>query len=226
LLTGSPPAILRAVIFFFLSSINKYNYFYVTNLNLFILTLCITLLINPYYVYDLGFLYSYIISMALIMCSKILDGKRYIYSLFLTSFISFLVSVPITLYNFYEFNFMSIIYNLFYVPFVNNLLFPLAIISIFFYPLDYILNFFIYILEKSSLFLSGVNFGRIIFPKLNILYYLLYYFLIFLIYKYNKKIFNFIFCLMLLFHFTFYLIFNYDYVYYDFGNMVKTCYCI
>jgi len=214
LLTGSPPAILRAVIFFFLSSINKYNYFYVTNLNLFILTLCITLLINPYYVYDLGFLYSYIISMALIMCSKILDGKRYIYSLFLTSFISFLVSVPITLYNFYEFNFMSIIYNLFYVPFVNNLLFPLAIISIFFYPLDYILNFFIYILEKSSLFLSGVNFGRIIFPKLNILYYLLYYVLLFLIYKYNKKIFTFIFCLMLLFHFTFYRIFNYDYVYY------------
>ena len=141
-LTGSPPAILRAVLFFLLSSINKYNYFYVTNLNLFILTLCITLLINPYYVYDLGFLYSYIISMALIMCSKILDDKKYFYSLFLTSLISFLVSIPITLYNFYELNFMSIIYNLFYVPFVNNLLFPLAIISIFFYPFDYVLSFF------------------------------------------------------------------------------------
>ena len=67
LLTGSPPAILRAVIFFFLSSINKYNYFYITNMNLFILTLAITLIINPYYIYDLGFLYSYLISFGLIL---------------------------------------------------------------------------------------------------------------------------------------------------------------
>ena len=213
-LTGSPPAILRAVLFFLLSSINKYNYFYVTNLNLFILTLCITLLINPYYVYDLGFLYSYIISMALIMCSKILDDKKYFYSLFLTSLISFLVSIPITLYNFYELNFMSIIYNLFYVPFVNNLLFPLAIISIFFYPFDYVLSFFIYILESSSLFLSSVSFGRIVFPKLSILYYLLYYVLLFVIYKYNKKIWWFILVLVLIIHFNFYTIFNCDYVYY------------
>ena len=213
-LTGSPPAIIRSVLFFFLSSVNKYNYFYVTNLNLFILTLSITLIINPYYIYDLGFLYSYIISMALIMCSKILDKKGYIYTLFMTSLISFLVSIPVTLYNFSEFNITSIIYNLFYVPFVNNLLFPLTILSIFFYPLDYLLSVLIKILESSSIFLSKISFGRIIFPKINIIYYLLYYLVLFFIYKYKKKFLYLIFVLLLFFHFIFYKIFDSNYIYY------------
>ena len=219
LLTGSPPAILRAVLFFLLSSINKYNYFYISNLNLFLLTLSITLLINPYFIYDLGFLYSYVISMALIMCSKILDNKKYFVSLFLTSLISFLVSLPITLYNFYEINFMSIIYNLFYVPFVNTILFPLSIISLFLYPVDYVLNFFIIILEKTSLYISSINFGRIIIPKLNIIFYVFYYLFLYLFYRYRKRLFLLIFIIMIVLHYNFYNIFDFDYIYmFDVGQ--------
>ena len=218
-LTGSPPAILRAVLFFLLSSINKYNYFYISNLNLFLLTLSITLLINPYYIYDLGFLYSYVISMSLIMCSDILENKKYFVSLFLTSLISFLVSLPITLYNFYEINFMSIIYNLFYVPFVNTILFPLSLISLLFYPLDYVLNFFIIILEKTSLYISNINFGRIVIPKLNLFYYVFYYLLLYFFYKYKKKVFVLLFILMFIFHYNFYIFFDFDYIYmFDVGQ--------
>ena len=174
LLTGSPPAILRAVIFFFLSSINKYNYFYITNMNLFILTLAITLIINPYYIYDLGFLYSYLISFGLILFSNYFENKNFFFTLLYTSLISFIISVPITLSHFYQLNFMSIIYNLFYVPFVNTILFPIAYISLLFYPLDYLLTILIKLLETSSLYISKISFGKIIFPKLNIVFYIIF----------------------------------------------------
>ena len=219
LLTGSPPAILRAVLFFLLSSINKYNYFYISNINIFYLTLSITLIINPYYIYDLGFLYSYSISMALILCSKFLDNKNSFYQLLLTSIISFLVSVPITINNFYQLNFMSIIYNLFYVPFVNSILFPLSIMSIFFYPLDYILSFFIRILEKTSLIISKISLGKIIFPKIPIITYVGYFLLLLIIYKYRYKVFWIFLIVYMLFHYSIYNIFNDDYVYYfDIGQ--------
>ena len=214
LLTGSPPAILRAVIFFFLSSINKYNYFYITNMNLFILTLSITLIINPYYIYDLGFLYSYLISFGLILFSKYFENKNFFLTLLYTSIISFIISVPITLYHFYQLNFSSIIYNLFYVPFVNTILFPIAYISLLFYPLDYLLTILIKVLETSSLYISKISYGKIIFPKLSIVYYLLYFVVIYLIYKNNKKLTVIFLTTFFIFNYSYKSIFNSDYVYF------------
>lgn len=212
-LTGSPPAVLRAVLSFFLSSINKYNYLYITNINIFIITLSITLLINPYYVYDLGFLYSYLISAALIICSKCLDNKSKFYQLLLTSIISFLVSLPITLYTFYQLNIMSILYNLFYVPFVNNILFPLTILVIIFPFLDNVLLFFITVLEKSSLFISNIALGKLIFPKIPLIIYILYVLLLYLFYKTKKKTVCSTFILLLLFHYYSNSLFPSDYIY-------------
>ena len=214
LLTGSPPAILRAVIFFFLSSINKYNYFYITNMNLFILTLVITLIINPYYIYDLGFLYSYLISFGLILFSNYFENKNFFFTLLYTSVISFVISVPITLFHFYQLNFMSIIYNLFYVPFVNTILFPIAYISLLFYPLDYLLTILIKLLETSSLYISKISFGKIIFPKLNIVFYIIYFVVIYLIYKKKKKLTIIFLTTFFIFNYSYKTIFNNDYVYF------------
>ena len=214
LLTGSPPAILRAVIFFFLSSINKYNYFYITNMNLFILTLAITLIINPYYIYDLGFLYSYLISFGLILFSNYFENKNFFFTLLYTSLTSFIISVPITLSHFYQLNFMSIIYNLFYVPFVNTILFPIAYISLLFYPLDYLLTILIKLLETSSLYISKILFGKIIFPKLNIVFYIIYFVVIYLIYKKKKKLTIIFLTTFFIFNYSYKNIFNNDYVYF------------
>ena len=81
----------------------------------------------------------------------------------MTSFISFIVSVPITLYNFYEINLLSIFYNLFYVPFVSIIVFPLSIITFLFPIIEPIFQFFIYILESSSLYISHFDILQFIF---------------------------------------------------------------
>ncbi|MCI5789259.1 MAG: ComEC/Rec2 family competence protein, partial [Tenericutes bacterium] len=179
LLVGPSASILRGVLFFILFSLNKIYYFYIKPFHLFLLVLSISLIFNPFFIYDLGFLYSFSISLALIETSSYLQGNYFI-SLLKTSLISFLVSIPIGLYNFSSLNFLSIIYNLFFVPLISIIIFPLSLILVFCPFLLPIYNFLINILESLSLFLSKISLLTFTFRKINIVFYFLYYPLIIL----------------------------------------------
>lgn len=207
-LTGGQAAILRAVIFFILNSINKIYYFYVKQVNIFYLTLAITILINPNYIFDLGFQYSYLISFVLILMSKRLDGCNYFVGLIKTSLYSFLVSAPITLYNFYQVNLLSVIYNLFFVPYVSYILFPLSFLVLIFPFLDNLLVFFINIMEYVSLLIADVNIFKIIFPKINLIFYIIYFLFFASFYLFRSKISYFLFLLFILFHYNYYNFFK------------------
>ena len=213
-LTGLSPSILRSVLFFILFSINKVYYFYIKPTNLYLITLSIALLINENYVYDIGFCYSYAISFSLIVMSSYLKGK-YLSSLLKTSFISFLASLPISLYNFYEINLLSIIYNLFFVPLVSIIIFPLALIT-FILPITLpLFNLMIYILEKTSLFLSKTLSLTINFPRLCFFIYLVYALLIAFFFKgltTNKKSYSLPLFILLILHFLYPYYISEDYI--------------
>jgi competence protein ComEC len=173
-LTGLAPSILRGVLFFILFSLNKVFYFYIKSINIFILTLFISLLINPLYVYNIGFWYSFSISLGLIIMGNYINSyKHYFSKLLMTSLIAFIVSIPISLYNFYFINILSIIYNLFFVPLVSIIIFPLALISFLIPPLEIILNLFIKVLEETSLFLTNIKISKLVFCKASVTIYLL-----------------------------------------------------
>lgn len=213
-LTGLSPSILRSVLFFILFSINKIYYFYIKPTNLYLMTLSIALLINENYIYDIGFCYSYAISFSLIVMSSYLKGK-YLSSLLKTSFISFLASLPISLYNFYEINLLSIIYNLFFVPLVSIIIFPLALIT-FILPITLpLFNLMIYILENTSLFLSKTLSLTINFPRLCFFIYLVYALLIALFFKgltTNKKSYSLPLFILLILHFLYPYYISKDYI--------------
>ena len=182
MLIGLSASALRGVLFFILFSINKIYYFYIKPQNIFIVVLSISLLIDPYYIYDIGFSYSFLISLTLLLTSFSITGN-YLQRLLKTSILSFLVSIPISLYNYYQINLLSIIYNLFYVPLVSLIIFPLSLISLFIKPLIPIYNIFIYILEKSSIVLNEISLGKLIFPKLPLIIYFIYLLIIIFIIK-------------------------------------------
>ncbi len=205
LLVGFYPSILRGVLFFILFSINKIYYFYIKSTNLFILALVITLLINPYYIYDIGFLYSFTISLALLLSIDYINDKNYFISLLKTSYISFLISIPISLYYFCQINILSIFYNLFFVPLVSFIIFPLALLTFLFPFLETILNIFTFLLEKVSLFLDRFQFLTFLFYKTSILVYIFYMILLFWILKrinQKKKSYLVIFILILIIHYN------------------------
>jgi len=200
-LVGYSPSVLRGVFFYIFFKLNKIYYFYINPLNIYLTILSITLLINPNYLFDVGAHYSFLISLALILLSNTLKSDNYFTGLLKVSLISFLVSIPISLYNFYQLNILSILYNLFFVPLISLIIFPLTIITFLLKSLLPILNLFLNILEKTSLFLAKISIGKLVFKRLPLIIYFIYLILIFLYVLKRKRIFIIILTSILLGHF-------------------------
>ena len=211
LLVGFSPSILRGVLFFYIFNLNKIYYFYIEKINLYIVVLSITLLINPFYIFDSGFLYSFSISLILLVKSNYLNSDKYFLSLFRTSLLSFFISLPISLYNYSSINLLSIILNLFYVPLVSIILFPLSLIVFLIPKLSVIYNYLIKVLENTSLLFNKIEITKLVFIRLHIVYYLLLFIIIFLLLvKSSKK--NYIILIILLIHYFYPVIINNNYV--------------
>ena len=135
LLVGFSPSIVRGILFYMFFSLNKIFYFYIKKINLIILIIGISLLIDPYAFLDVGWEYSYLISISLLLFQEKLSSNNYFVSLFKVSLLSFFVSIPITAYYFNQINILSIFLNLLYVPFVSLILFPLSLIVFIIKPL-------------------------------------------------------------------------------------------
>ena len=187
LIVGISPSILRGVLFFIVFKYNSLYYFYIKPTNLFILVLCISLLINPKYIFEVSFQYSYLISFTLIYMSEFLTSKNYFISLLKTSIISSIVSLPITLYNFYSINNLSIIYNLFFIPLITIIVFPLSLITFLFPQLMPIYNFITDIMENISILLSKIKLGKLVFMRIHPIFYILYLIIIFIAFYFIKK---------------------------------------
>lgn len=208
-------AIDRALIFSLVFSINKTFNLNILPLFLILLSLSILVFLNPCYIYDVGFQYSTVISCTLILYMNNKKNRGKIVDLLEVSWVSFLVSLPISLYHFSYINPFSILYNLFYVPFINVIIFPLSMICFFLPYLSFILEFFIGVFESSVSFLSSINIGHITLARFNLFYYLLYYVLIFsyLFIKVKKQIFLLLILLMVIIHFYYPKIFPKDVLY-------------
>lgn len=189
-LVGFTPSVIRAVVFLIFYKIDK-KY-------LLLLLTCILLVYNPYYIYNVGFLFSFIISFYLILFhNKINQVKNYFVQILLISTISFLASLPILINNFYMINIISPFINILFVPFISCLIFPLCLITLCFPFLDIILFFFLMILESISLFLNHFNIELVMCSipiYLCLLYYLLITFVII------KPKYSYLLIIVLLFH--------------------------
>lgn len=187
LLVGSSPSVIRSLTMYILFAINKLFNLKIKNLDIMCFVLTIMLIINPYYLYNISFQYSYLISFSLVLFSyKLKNIKNKIMKSLYTSFISFLVSFPICIYNFYQVNVFSIILNIFLIPFVSIIIFPLSLVCFIIPKLSVILNIFTSILQFVSLTIYKYKIGQIVFSKPSIIIVLIYYILIYL-FIYNKK---------------------------------------
>ena len=212
IIVGLTPSILRGILFYIFFTLNKLYYFYIKPVNIYLFIISLSLLVNPNYLFDIAFQYSYLISLSLISLSSTLQSNNYIKSLLKVSIISFIVSIPITIRNFYQINILSIIYNLFYVPLVSIVIFPMSLLVLVIPKLNIIYNIFIIILETTSTFFSKINTLKLVFIKLPNIVYIIY-FIIILIYIFrNKKEYLYILLILLTVHFSIPIISNNDYI--------------
>ena len=195
-LTNFPVSILRSLCSYYVTYFNqKYN-IGLTHRWCLILIGIVFLIINPYLIENISFLFSFYISFCL---SFIKISKNYFASLIKTSAVSLLASIPILGYYFYQVNILSFFFNLIVIPFVNFLLFPVCILSIIFPPLNFFCTFLIQIFEKMNNLFASWNIGMILLPKVAKEYYILLAFVICLfLYQKKGRIFPFLLLMLLL----------------------------
>ena len=184
IIIGFSPSIIRAVAMYLVAKLNdKYN------LNLskkkqIIYILLIMLIINPLYIKDIGFLYSFIICYSL---SYMQNDSSWLVQALKSSFICFMASLIISGINNYQIQVLSIIWNIIFIPYVTYLLFPICILTYIIPSFSFILTIIIKIFEFLSHICSTIKFGTLILPKVGIWLYLIYFILFILYLKRQKK---------------------------------------
>jgi len=184
MIANNSASLLRSVIFFILFKINKRFNLDISTKNVLIITVVLLILINPLIIFDYGFLYSVIVTFGLIISSKYFR-KNYLFNLFLTSLVAFLFSLPITLSTNYEINLLSIVNNLFIVPLISLIIYPLSLLTFIIPFLEPLLCFILSILEKINGILNILAI-KLVVPKVSIIFYLIYYVFLILFIKSNN----------------------------------------
>ena len=200
-LTDFLPSILRSGIFFILIYLNKKFNLNISMFKLMIILLFICVLIDPYIVYKIGFQYSYTISFYLITFNQLINkSKNKLYKLFIVSFISFIVSVPIAINNFSQINVLSIFLNIFFVPIVSSIIFPLSLITFLFPFFNNLFTILINIFELLSISFSKIDNFIFIMSKISTLFIIIYYIIISItLYFLSKNKYKYIVSLMFIF---------------------------
>ncbi|MBP3461144.1 MAG: DNA internalization-related competence protein ComEC/Rec2, partial [Bacilli bacterium] len=189
-LTNFTPSVIRATFLFIMLSINKLFNLKLNPLISIIIILDLMLLKNPYYIYNMGFVLSFLVSISLIIFGKITNNyKNYFVKIFMISLISFLISIPIMINNNNEINLLSPLINIIFVPLISIIIFPLSLLTFVFKVLNPILKMFIDIEENIIMFFNNINIFTIILKEINIFFIIFYYILIIFVIKklINKK---------------------------------------
>ena len=177
-LTNYQISIIRSCLSKLFSNINTRYKLNVSSKDRLILIVIFLLLINPYYINNIGFRFSTLISYSIINYSYLLKNKNYFFKTIIISFVSFITSIPLLINTYFSVNFLSIILNIIYVPIVTFIIFPLSIINLFI-PIDNIYNNIICIFNNISIFINNIKIFTLSFSKISIILIIIYYLILF-----------------------------------------------
>ncbi|HLR64521.1 MAG TPA: DNA internalization-related competence protein ComEC/Rec2 [Pseudogracilibacillus sp.] len=125
-LAGGEPSVWRAstmIVLYLLLSKFKLR---LSQLDIISIVFLIVILLNKWIIYQVGFQFSFLVSVSLIISTAWLrQSQSKLYQLFLISFISQMVILPIQIHYFHTFNPLSIILNIIVVPYFSLLVIPL-----------------------------------------------------------------------------------------------------
>lgn len=149
--------------FIFLNINNKYK-LNISSKDRLVILASLLLIINPYYIYDLGYIFSFLITYSIIYFNYLYKDDSYIFKVIKMSFISFITSIPLLINNSFSINFLSIVYNMFLIPIVSFIIFPLSIITLII-PIDSILYSITNTFERLCVWLDSIKIFTFSFGK-------------------------------------------------------------
>ena len=183
-ITNFPPSLLRATLSYIILTINKIYNLKIKTIYIFLLVLLILLNINPYYIYNTGFILSFLVTYFLITYKKLIEKhKTYLEKILIITTISFLGSLPIIANSYFEINILSIFTNLLFVPLISIIVYPFSILTFFIKPLDPIYYKLTNIIELLSTKIEKINILTFNIKHLSISEIIIYFLIINIILK-------------------------------------------
>ncbi|WP_026893702.1 DNA internalization-related competence protein ComEC/Rec2 [Clostridiisalibacter paucivorans] len=191
---GFPPSVLRALIMFsvFMGSFTTYRRYDAINGLFFVGVLL--LLINPFWLFHIGFQLSFIATLSILVFNnkllKLLKRQSYILSIISTIISVQLGIIPIVAYHFNTISYFALITNIVIIPLISfgvSIGFIMIFISILSFKLTlilgFILNGILYILDILMYILDKLYIGDMIVVSPNHLEIFIYYFSILTVFR-------------------------------------------
>lgn len=175
-------SVIRVVSGFVIKEVNKSYQLHLDTLDVVSIVTIMSLICNPYYIFNSSFILSFGLTYALIIGSKILKSKNYLDGLIKMSIYCQIVGIPLS-YDFSnQINLLSVVFNMIFVPFVSYIFLPLSLITSFFPFMNDLYELLIQCFEKLVIFTENISL-YITLPRVNIEYLILFFVFIYLLFK-------------------------------------------
>ena len=184
LLIGAPPSAIRATLFLLIGTLNKKGEVSYTRLDILSISMILMLILNPYQIYNTGFLLSYLVSFILIYKSKDKSILKGAYKSYLLIYFS---TFPIVINMTNRISIISLILSPIFSLIIGFIIMPISYILAIVPILDYV---FKYIFIGLNSYLEGISSYALFInvPSINIYIMVIYYvFFIILILFISKK---------------------------------------
>lgn len=187
--TSFSPSILRASLLYLFTIINNLLKLNFKNSDILSFSFILLLLVNPYFMYDIGFQLSYLVTFSIILLSDLLKNKRNTYQIIFVSAFSQIITFPIIINLSNRINLLSPLINVIYIISFSLFIFPLAIFTFAFFPFSLIFEYIVIAFHRITYLLAKYCSIIITFPNFK-RYIIIYYIIILLIIVFynNKKI--------------------------------------
>lgn len=189
-ITSFSPSVIRAVLMYYLSVLNKKIKLGLSSSDIISLTLLILLVIDPLYMYNQGFILSFSVSYFIILFTKLISKKSEIKQSFLISLVSNLFVLPIIVNMNNEINLLSPIINVVFIFLVSSIILPFSFLVMVLPFLKDIYENVVNIFSNVSIFVNENISIKVIMPSLSKISIAIYYYLLIsiLYLYYNKNI--------------------------------------
>ncbi|HHU55826.1 MAG TPA: DNA internalization-related competence protein ComEC/Rec2 [Acholeplasmataceae bacterium] len=179
IITSFSPSILRASLMYIFRKINQKLNLNLSSLDIISIIFVFLILINPYYMYNLGFVLSFLVAFVIILSQTIVNGSN-IKQMFLISVFAQIATIPISININNEINILSPLTNLVFIILMETIILPFSLlVSVF--PLLQTFYYYIVLSYSSlSIFLSKYFTVILKFRDFNHFMIMIYYGLIIL----------------------------------------------
>ncbi len=187
IVTAFSPSILRAVLMYFLSLLNKKKKLHLSSLDIISLVYLLLIIINPFYLHDLGFSLSFLVATMIIVLSPLLKNFPSYQQVGIISFAGMVLVFPLTIAMNNEVNLLSFVSNILFIYLVSSIIMPAALLAFFCF---FTQKIFVLLMQSFSLLsklASKIMYLPLRLPPFSFFALVFYYLLIYLIITHYKR---------------------------------------